>query len=42
MNRRETLELVRAYYQIKDVEKRKALRMMFESLGNASEAKKKK
>jgi len=39
MNRRETLELVRAYYQIKDVEKRKALRMMFESLANASEAK---
>lgn len=42
MNRRETLELVRAYYQIKDVEKRKALRMMFESLANASEAKQKK
>ena len=39
MNRRETLELVRAYYQIKDVEKRKALRMMFEPLANASEAK---
>jgi len=42
MNRRETLELVRAYYQIKDVEKRKALRMMFESLANASEAKQRK
>ncbi len=42
MNRRETLELVRAYYQIRGVEKRKALRMMFESLANASEAKQKK
>lgn len=42
MNRRETLELVRAYYQIRDAEKRKALRMMFESLANASEAKQKK
>lgn len=42
MNRRETLELVRAYYQINDVEKRKALRMMFKSLANASEAKQKK
>lgn len=42
MNRRETLELVRAYYQIRDDEKRRALRMMFESLANASEAKQKK
>ncbi len=42
MNRRETLELVRAYYQIRDDEKRRALRMMFESLANASEVKQKK
>ena len=39
MNRRETLELVRAYYQINDAEKRHALRLMFEALANASEAK---
>ncbi len=39
MNRRETLELVRAYYQISNTETRNAIRLMFAALANASEAK---
>tara|TARA_R110000787_G_scaffold144231_1_gene257978 strand:+ start:59110 stop:59613 length:504 start_codon:yes stop_codon:yes gene_type:complete len=39
MNRRETLELVRAYYRIVDPEKREALMSMFQALAGAAKNK---